>query len=97
MFTEQFSWQLKLDCLAFDSIDKVEATWLECVSEESEVLEVVKDMNMDKMLDLDGLTVAFFQTCWDVIKEDVMRVFYEFHACSKFEKSLNASKETRGR
>jgi len=34
--------------------------------------------------------MAFFQTCWDVIK-DVMGVFHEFHASSKFEKSFNVT------
>jgi hypothetical protein len=33
--------------------------------------------------------MAFFQACWDVIKEDAMRVFHEFHASSKFEENLN--------
>jgi hypothetical protein len=29
------------------------------------------------------------QACWDVLKEDIMSVFHEFHARSKFERSLN--------
>ncbi|RVW33251.1 hypothetical protein CK203_105678 [Vitis vinifera] len=28
---------------------------------------------------LDGFTIAVFQDCWDVIKEDLVRVFAEFH------------------
>jgi hypothetical protein len=34
LYTEQFSWQPKLDGLPFDSIGKVEANWLERVFEE---------------------------------------------------------------
>jgi hypothetical protein len=34
--------------------------------------------------------MAFFQACWVVLKEDVMKVFREFHASLKFERSLNA-------
>jgi hypothetical protein len=30
-------------------------------------------------------TMAFFQVWWDVIKEDVTRVFHDFHAKGKFE------------
>jgi hypothetical protein len=78
-----------LDGLAFDSID-VEASWLEISFEESEVLEVVKGMNSDKAPDSNDFIMAFFQVCWDVIKEDIMEVFHDFHASSKFEKSLNA-------
>jgi hypothetical protein len=40
------------------------------------VLEVVKGMNNDKVPSLDGFTMTFFQSCWDVIK-DVMRVFHD--------------------
>jgi hypothetical protein len=36
-------------------------------------------------------SMAFFQDCWDVIKSDIMRVFQDFHAHSKFVKSLNAT------
>jgi hypothetical protein len=80
-----------LDDLLFDSIDEQEATWLERPFEESEALEVVKAINRDKAQGSDGFTVAFFQACWDVLKEDIMSVFHEFHAKSKFEKSLNVT------
>jgi hypothetical protein len=76
--------------LAFDSIDEEKATWLEKPFEESEVIEVLRGINSDKVLGPDGFTMAFFQACWDVIK-DVMRVFHDFHARSKFEKSFNAT------
>jgi hypothetical protein len=89
LFSEQSSWQPKLDGLAFDSIDEELSIWLERSLEESEVLELVKCMNKDKAPGQDSFIMAFFQTCWDVIK-DAMRVFHEFHASSKFEKSFNA-------
>ena len=38
----------------------------------------------------DGFSMVFFQDCWDMIKTDIMRVFHDFHACNKFERSLNA-------
>jgi len=64
----------------------VEASRLESSFEESEVLEVVKGMNNDKALELDGFSMAIFQACWDVIKADFMWVLHDFHASSKFEK-----------
>jgi hypothetical protein len=91
LFSEQFSWRPKLDGLAFDSIDVEEASWAREPFEESEVLEVVKGMNSDKAPGPDGFSMAFFQACWDVIKADIMGVFHDFHASSKFEKSLNAT------
>jgi hypothetical protein len=61
------------------------------IFEEREVLEVVKGMNRDKAPGPDDFLMAFFQDCWDVIKSDIMGVFFDFHAHSKFVKSLNAS------
>jgi hypothetical protein len=45
LFSEQFSWLPKLYCLAFNSIDEEESTWLKRSFKESEVLEVVKCMD----------------------------------------------------
>jgi hypothetical protein len=56
-----------------------------------EVYEVVKDMNGDKAPGLDGFPMAFFQSCWDVLRKELMEVFIEFHQWGKFEKSLNAT------
>jgi hypothetical protein len=80
-----------VDGLSFDSIDEVEASWLEREFEEREVWEVVKAMNGDKASGPDGYSMAFFQACWVVLKEDIMKVFHEFHASGKFERSLNAT------
>jgi hypothetical protein len=78
-----------VDGLSFDSIDEVDASWLEREFEEREVWGVVKAMNGDKVSGLDGYSMAFFQACWVVLKEEIMKVFCEFHASGKFERSLN--------
>ena len=52
---------------------------------------MVKGMDRDKAPSLDGFSMAFFQDCWEVIKEDIMSVFFDFYARGKFEKSLNAT------
>ncbi|RVX22971.1 Transposon TX1 uncharacterized 149 kDa protein [Vitis vinifera] len=39
----------------------------------------------------DGFTIAVFQECWDVIKEDLVRVFAEFHRSGIINQSTNAS------
>jgi len=67
-----------LDDLDFDSIDVEEASWLERRFEVSGVLDVVKGMNSEKALDRDGFSMAFFQVCWEVIKFNIMWVFYVF-------------------
>jgi hypothetical protein len=51
----------------------------------------VKALNSDKALGPNDFSMAFFQACWDVIKDDLMKVFHDFHAKAKFERSLNAT------
>jgi hypothetical protein len=48
---------------SFDSIDKVGVRWLQRDFGGREVWEVVKAMNGNKVLGLDGYSLAFFQAC----------------------------------
>ncbi|RVW44240.1 Transposon TX1 uncharacterized 149 kDa protein [Vitis vinifera] len=48
-------------------------------------------MDRDKAPGPDGFTIAVFQDCWDVIKEDLVRVFDEFHRSGIINQSTNAS------
>jgi hypothetical protein len=90
-FYEQCRWRLMVDDISFDSILEVEAGWLERDFEEEEVRKVVSKMNDNKVLGLDGFSMAFFQVCWDFSRVDIMKVFGALHAGGMFEKSLNAS------
>jgi hypothetical protein len=80
-----------LDGLDFNTISMEEAASLDSPFEENEVFEVISHMNGDKSSGPDGFSMAFFQTCWQVIKEDLMAVFSDFHKRGMFEKSLNAT------
>jgi hypothetical protein len=65
--------------------------WLERDFKENEVIEVVKKLQVDKSLGPDGFSLGFVQTCWEVIKEDIMAVLQDFHSKGRFQKSLNAT------
>lgn len=77
--------------MAFDLIDQLSVDWLERTFGEDEVLNVLRGMDRDKALRLDGFSMALFKFCWDIVREDVIKVFVEFHLFMKFEKSLNAT------
>ena len=81
----------KMNGFEFSTLGKEDREWLERVFEEDEVFSVLKSMNGNETPGPDGFTIAFFQKCWGVIKEDVMRFLHEFHMGGTFEKSLNAS------
>ncbi|KAL6335467.1 hypothetical protein AAG906_029710 [Vitis piasezkii] len=56
-----------------------------------EVHSAIRGMNGDKAPGPDGFTGAFWQFCWEFVKEEVMEMFKEFHEHKTFLKSLNAT------
>jgi hypothetical protein len=53
-------------------------------------------MDDDKAPGPSGFTIVFFfflegGSCWDIVKDDLMCVFYNSHEHEVFEKSLNAT------
>ena len=44
-----------------------------------EIHAALMGMNGDKAPGPDGFTVAFWQSCWETVKEDVLDMFNEFH------------------
>ncbi|RVW29709.1 putative ribonuclease H protein [Vitis vinifera] len=51
----------------------------------------VFQLNKEKAPGPDGFTLAVYQECWDVIKEDLMRWFFEFHTKGVINQSTNAT------
>ncbi|RVW58795.1 hypothetical protein CK203_108285 [Vitis vinifera] len=72
---------------ALDQLSRQEAENLEIPFYEVEVHSVLMDMNGDKAPGPDGFAVAFWQNCWDFVKEEVMEMFKEFHEQSSFLKA----------
>ena len=58
---------------------------------EEEISRAIFQLDKDKASGPDGFTVAVFQNCWEVIKEDLVRVFAEFHRSGIINQSTNAS------
>jgi hypothetical protein len=45
---------------------------------------VVRGLNSGKALGSDGFTIALFQKFWEVLKENIMAMFSEFHSRRQF-------------
>lgn len=73
----------------FDLISSQDRDRIEKPFQEDEIWNVVKGMKGDKAPGLDGFTISFFQKCWFIIKEDLMRVFNKFHNKEEFYLHLN--------
>ncbi|RVW47789.1 LINE-1 reverse transcriptase-like [Vitis vinifera] len=78
-----------LGSLQFDQISQEEAEILERPFTEEEIHGALMEMNGDKAPGPDGFTLAFWQSCWEFIKEEILEMFKEFYDHSSFLKSLN--------
>ena len=56
-----------------------------------EVFIALSDLNGDKAPGPDGFTIAFWQFSWNIVKNDVMRMFTDFFETGKFVKNLNTT------
>ena len=70
------------------SVNKKRRIWRVFFTED-EVHTALMEMNEDKAPGPDGFTMAFWQSCWDFVKEEILEMFKEFHKHSSFLKSLN--------
>lgn len=58
---------------------------------EEEIRSAVWDCHLDKSPDPDGFNFAFYRACWSTIKDDLFKVFAEFHANSSLVHGSNPS------
>lgn len=56
-----------------------------------EIREAVFNMAGDKSSGPDGFFMCFYQACWDIIKEDLLKVFVEFHLSDIINVGTNAT------
>ncbi|RVW23395.1 Transposon TX1 uncharacterized 149 kDa protein [Vitis vinifera] len=70
------SWSI--EGLDWSPISEESAISLVAPFTEEEISKAIFQMDRDKAPGPDGFTIAVFQDCWDVIKEDLVRVFAEF-------------------
>ena len=80
-----------LDDVQFGRISEENALLLDRTFKEDEVFGVVSGFNGDKSPTPDGFSIAFSQSCWSILKSDIMDVLHSFHEQAVFERSLNVS------
>ena len=68
-------WRPCLNSLEFDSIGVEEAARLEEMFSMEEVSLALSDLNGDKAPGPDGFSLAFWQFCWDFVKDEIMGFF----------------------
>ncbi|KAL6345965.1 hypothetical protein AAG906_025245 [Vitis piasezkii] len=91
LLTEEPSWRADIEGLHLPCLNSCEAEGLEVPFTMEEIHSALMDMNGDKAPGPDGFTGAFWQTCWDFVKEEIMDLFKEFFVQKSFAKSLNTT------
>ncbi|KAL6331525.1 hypothetical protein AAG906_011465 [Vitis piasezkii] len=91
LLTEDLEWKADIGGLDLNQISQQEADTLELPFTKEEVHSALMDMNRDKAPGPDGFTGAFWQFCWEFVKEEVLEMFKDFHEQKAFLKSLNTT------
>ncbi|RVW27451.1 Transposon TX1 uncharacterized 149 kDa protein [Vitis vinifera] len=89
LLSENSDWKADIGGLVLKQISLSEADALELPFSEAEIYAALMGLNGDKAPGPDGFTVAFWQNCWEIVKEDVLDMFKEFYDQNSFIKSLN--------
>ena len=71
-------WHPSMDSLEFGRSGVEEATRLEEMFFVEEVFLALSELNGDKAPGPDGFSLAFWQFCWDFVKDEIMGFFKDF-------------------
>ncbi|RVW47466.1 putative ribonuclease H protein [Vitis vinifera] len=83
------SW--RVEGIDWSPISEESVSRLDSPFSEVEIYNAIFQLDKDKAPGPDGFTIAVFQDCWDVIKDDLVRVFAEFHNSGIINQNTNAS------
>ena len=84
LYSENVTHSPVLDDVEFSRISEGDALWLDRLFDEDEVFGVINGFNGDKAPSPDGFSMAFFQSCWSVLKKEIIDVFQNFHTMLHF-------------
>ncbi|KAL6314020.1 hypothetical protein AAG906_011754 [Vitis piasezkii] len=87
--SEDVGWKADIEGIQLNRISQQEAKSLEIPFSENEIHSALMEMNGDKAPGPDGFTMAFWQSSWEFVKEEILEMFKEFHEQGSFLKSLN--------
>ena len=91
LLTASSNWCPPCPDLWFKVIGADQASKLEEMFTEEEILAAISGLNGDKAPGPDGFPLAFWSFSWDFVKDEVMALFREFFEHNLFVKSLNAT------
>ncbi|RVW23310.1 putative ribonuclease H protein [Vitis vinifera] len=91
VLSEEPGWRADVEGLHFQCLSSSEAENLEVQFSEEEIQAALMGMNGDKAPGPDGFTIAFWQSSWGLVKEEIMDLFREFYNQRSFANGLNST------
>ena len=91
LLSEELGWRVDIEGMHLNRLNSREVEVLELPFTEEEIYSALMEMNGDKASGSNGFTVAFWQACWDFVKEEIVDLFKEFYDQRSFSKSLNTT------
>ncbi|RVW20299.1 hypothetical protein CK203_111386 [Vitis vinifera] len=85
--SEDVGWKADIEGIQLDRISQQEAESLEIPFSENEIHSALMEMSGDKAPGPDGFTMAFWQSSWDFVKEEILEMFKEFMSKDPFSKA----------
>ena len=79
VLSEEPGWRADIEGLYLKRLNSCEAEVLEVQFTEEEIFAALMGMNGDKAPSPDGFTIAFWQSSWELVKEEIMELFREFY------------------
>ena len=76
---EEPRWRADIEGLHLQRLNHSEVEALEMPFTEEEIFLALMEMNRDKAPSPNGFIMAFWQSCWDFVKEEVVELFKEFY------------------
>ena len=91
LLSEEPGWRADIEGLHLNRLNSREVEVLELPFTEEEIHSALMEMNGDKASGPNGFTLAFWQACWEFVKEEIVDLFKEFYDQRSFAKSLNTT------
>jgi len=91
LFTKSESWRSLVDGLPLSQLRFIEKEFIEIPFNEKKVSKALFECCGDKSPKPDGMAMAFLQSNWTTLKENVMNMFAEFFSSGTFMASLNST------
>lgn len=82
LFGLPIEYNIQIDSSLWDGIPMVsdeENSWLCRPFTEKEIKDALDLMEKNKAAGPDKIPIEFYQSCWNIIKNDIVQLFYDFH------------------